>query len=30
MHAARALAALGCRTRAEAVRRATERRLLVA
>jgi pimeloyl-ACP methyl ester carboxylesterase/DNA-binding CsgD family transcriptional regulator len=28
MHAARALAALGCRTRAEAVRRATERRLL--
>jgi len=29
MHAARALAALGCRTRPEAVRRATERRLLV-
>jgi pimeloyl-ACP methyl ester carboxylesterase/DNA-binding CsgD family transcriptional regulator len=28
MHAARALAALGCRTRAEAVRLATERRLL--
>jgi pimeloyl-ACP methyl ester carboxylesterase/DNA-binding CsgD family transcriptional regulator len=28
MHAARALAALGCRTRAEAVRRATECRLL--
>ena len=28
MHAARALAALGCRTRAEAVRRATERHLL--
>lgn len=28
MHAARALAALGCRTRAEAVRSATERRLL--
>lgn len=28
MHAARALAALGCRTRAEAVRRATERQLL--
>jgi len=28
MHAARALAALGCRTRAEAVRRATERRIL--
>jgi pimeloyl-ACP methyl ester carboxylesterase/DNA-binding CsgD family transcriptional regulator len=28
MHAARALAALGCRTRAEAVRRATEHRLL--
>jgi pimeloyl-ACP methyl ester carboxylesterase/DNA-binding CsgD family transcriptional regulator len=30
MHAARALAALGCRTRAEAVRRATEHRLLAA
>jgi pimeloyl-ACP methyl ester carboxylesterase len=28
MHAARALAALGCRTRAEAVRQATEHRLL--
>jgi pimeloyl-ACP methyl ester carboxylesterase/DNA-binding CsgD family transcriptional regulator len=28
MHAARALAALGCRTRAEAVRRASEHRLL--
>jgi len=28
MHAARALAALGCRTRAEAVRRATEQHLL--
>jgi pimeloyl-ACP methyl ester carboxylesterase/DNA-binding CsgD family transcriptional regulator len=28
MHAARALAALGCRTRAEAVRQATERQLL--
>ena len=28
MHAARALAALGCRTRAEAVRRASERQLL--
>jgi len=30
MHAARALQALGCRTRAEAVRRATEHRLLQA
>jgi len=30
MHAARALHALGCRTRAEAVRRASERRMFVA